>query len=129
MKTEVNSTRQQRSSKGSRCVSSLAQALKEEHIIPSSPASFPGASTSHRFQRCGGEAEPCFKQQMSLTNILREEHNKERSDQVIDSLYIAAGWVSDGPDKQDSFKDLGKNEGKQVPALAVQKGKAEKHNC
>lgn len=65
---------------------------------------------------------------MSLTNILREEHNKERSDQVIDSLYIAAGWVSNGPDKQDSFKDLGKNEGKQVPALAVHKGKAEKRN-
>jgi len=66
---------------------------------------------------------------MSLTNILREEHNKERSDQVIDSLHIAAGWVSNGPDKQDSFKDLGKNEGKQAPALAVHKGEAEKHNC
>lgn len=67
--------------------------------------------------------------QMSLTNILGEEDDKERSDQVVDSLHIAAGWVSNGPDEQDSFKDLGKNEGKQVPALAVhEEGKAETHN-
>ena len=129
MKLKSTQPRQQRQRKRSRCISSLAQALKEEHIIPSSKASFSDASTSHHFKHRGQEAAPCFKQQMSLTNILREEHNKERSDQVIDSLYIAAGWVSNGPDKQDSFKDLGKNEGKQVPALAVHKGKAEKHNC
>lgn len=129
MKLEVNSTRQQRYSERSRCISSLAQALKEAHIIPSSKASFPDASTLLHFKHRGRETAPCFEQQTSLTNVLGEEHNKERSDQVIDSLYIAAGWVSNGPDKQDSFKDLEKNEGKQVPALAVHKGEAEKHNC
>lgn len=66
---------------------------------------------------------------MSLTNVLREEHDKERGDQVIDALHIAAGWVANGPDKQDSLKNLGKNEGKQVPALAMHQGKAEKRNC
>lgn len=66
---------------------------------------------------------------MSLTHVLREEHNKERGDQVIDALHIAAGWVANGPDKQDSLKNLGKNQGKQVPALAMHKGEAEKHNC
>lgn len=49
--------------------------------------------------------------QASLTNIFREEHDKEWSDQVINPLHVAAGWVTDGPDKQDSFKDL-EEEGK-----------------
>lgn len=123
--TEVNSTKQSYS-KRTRCISScrkntsspLARAaflVPALHTIPS-----PAVQRQHR---------ACFKQQMSLTNILREEHDKEGSDQVVDSLHVAAGWVSDGPDKQDSFKDLGKKEGKQVPALAVHKGKAEEHNC
>lgn len=43
-----------------------------------------------------------------LTHIFREEDDKERSDQVIDSLDIATGGVSDGPDKENSFKDLGR---------------------
>lgn len=73
--------------------------------------------------------QECLEQQASLTHVLREEHNKERGDQVIDALHIAAGWVANGPDKQDSLKNLGKNQGKQVPALAMHKGKAEKHNC
>lgn len=47
-----------------------------------------------------------------LTHIFREEDDKERSDQVIDPLDIATGRVSDGPDKENSFKDLGRQEGK-----------------
>lgn len=47
-----------------------------------------------------------------LTHIFREEDDKERSDQVIDSLDIPTGGVSDGPDKENSFKDLGRREGK-----------------
>lgn len=41
-----------------------------------------------------------------LTHIFREEDDKERSDQVINSLDIPTGGVSDGPDKENSFKDL-----------------------
>lgn len=101
--------------------------LKEEHIIPfSSRASSPHASISHHFK---SHSQECSEQQLSLTNVLREEHNKEGGDQVIDALHIAAGRVANGPDKQDSLKNLGKNQGKQVPALAMHEGKAEKHNC
>lgn len=47
-----------------------------------------------------------------LTHIFREEDDKERSDQVINSLDIPTGGVPDGPDKENSFKDLGRGEGK-----------------
>lgn len=102
----------------------------EEHIPSSEASFFFGCQHLTAFQtlRLGGS----FKQGLallSLTDVFREEHNKEWSDQVIDALHIAAGWVSNGPDKQDSFKDLGEKEGKQVPALAVHKGEAEKQNC
>lgn len=66
---------------------------------------------------------------MPLTDVLREEDNKEGGDQVVDALHVAAGWVSNGPDKQDPFKDLGREEGEQEPALAVHKGKAAEQNC
>lgn len=52
-----------------------------------------------------------------LTHIFREEDDKERSDQVINSLDIPTGGVSDGPDKENSFKDLGRREGKGVCGL------------
>lgn len=42
-----------------------------------------------------------------LTHIFREEDDEERSDQVIDPLDIPTGGVSDGPDKENSLKDLG----------------------
>lgn len=60
--------------------------------------------------------------QTLLTNIFREEHDKEWSDQVIDSLHVAAGWVSDGPNKQDSFKDLERKKESQVLKLAMPRG-------
>lgn len=52
-----------------------------------------------------------------LTYIFREEDDKERSDQVINSLDIPTGGMSDGPDKQNSFKDLRRREGKGVCVL------------
>lgn len=61
----------------------------------------------------------------SLTNIFREEHDKKWSDQVINPLHVAAGWVSDGPDKQDSFKDLEREKESQVLELAMPRGKTE----
>lgn len=41
-----------------------------------------------------------------LTDILKDEDDKERCDQVVDALNVAAGWVADSPDKQDPFKYL-----------------------
>lgn len=51
---------------------------------------------------------------MLLTHIFWEEDDKERSDQVINSLDIPTGRVSDGPNKQNSFEDLGKWETKKT---------------
>lgn len=43
---------------------------------------------------------------MSLTNVFKDVDDEERRDQIIDALYVAAGWVSDGPNEQDPFKYL-----------------------
>lgn len=43
---------------------------------------------------------------MSLTDILKDENDEERRDQVIDALHVAAGRMPDGPDKQDPLKNL-----------------------
>lgn len=43
---------------------------------------------------------------MLLTDVLKEKHHKERRDQVVDALHVAAGWMADGPDEKDSFKNL-----------------------
>lgn len=48
---------------------------------------------------------PCRK---SLTDKLRQEDDKERCDQIIDSLDITAGGVTDSPDKEDTLKHLRK---------------------
>lgn len=34
-----------------------------------------------------------------LTNVLEDVDDKERSDQVVDALHVAAGWMADGPDE------------------------------
>lgn len=64
-----------------------------------------------------------------LTNIFREEHDKEWSDQVINPLHVAAGWVSDGPDKQDSFKDLERKKESQVLELAMPREREKEKVC
>lgn len=43
---------------------------------------------------------------MALTNVLKDVDDKERCDQVIDALHVAAGWMADGPDKKDPLKNL-----------------------
>lgn len=43
-----------------------------------------------------------------LTDKLRQEDNKEGCDQIIDSLDITTGWVTDGPDKENTLKNLRK---------------------
>lgn len=43
---------------------------------------------------------------MLLTDVLKEKHHEERRDQVVDALHVAAGWMADGPDEKDSFKNL-----------------------
>lgn len=43
---------------------------------------------------------------MALTNVLKDVDDKERRDQVIDALHVTAGWMADGPDKQDPLKNL-----------------------
>lgn len=60
--------------------------------------------------------------QASLTNIFREEYDKKWSDQVINPLYVAAGWMSDGPDEQDSFKDLERKKESWVLKQAMPEG-------
>ena len=41
-----------------------------------------------------------------LTDVIRQEHDKEGSDQVIDALDIATGWMPHRPDEQDSLETL-----------------------
>ena len=41
-----------------------------------------------------------------LTDVIGQEHDKERCDKIIDPLNIAASRVPHGPDKQDSLKTL-----------------------
>ena len=41
-----------------------------------------------------------------LTNIVGEEDDKERSDEVVDSLDVAAGGVTHRPDEEYSSKTL-----------------------
>lgn len=43
------------------------------------------------------------------TCVLANEDHEERSDQVIYSLNVSTGRVSDGPDKQDPFENLKEN--------------------
>lgn len=49
-------------------------------------------------------------EQKELTNVLKDVDDKERSDQVVDALHVAAGWMADGPDEQDPFKYLQKDQ-------------------
>lgn len=42
----------------------------------------------------------------ALTDVLKDVDDKERRDQVVDALHVAAGRVADGPDKQDPLKYL-----------------------
>lgn len=48
-------------------------------------------------------------EEMVLTNVLKDVDDKEWRDQVIDALHVATGRVADGPDKQDSLKNLTKH--------------------
>ncbi len=41
-----------------------------------------------------------------LTDIVREEDNKEGSDEVVDALDIAASRMSHGPDEEHSLETL-----------------------
>lgn len=43
---------------------------------------------------------------VELTDKLGQEDDKEGGDQVIDALNVAAGWVADGPNKEDTLKHL-----------------------
>lgn len=40
------------------------------------------------------------------TNEILKKYCKERGDEVVDALYIAAGWVADRPDVQNPLHDL-----------------------
>ena len=57
-----------------------------------------------------GEKKDEEEGEMALTNVLEDVDNKERRDQVVDALYVAAGWMADGPDKKDPLKNLTKTE-------------------
>lgn len=43
---------------------------------------------------------------LPLTNIFKDENDKEWCDQVVDALHVAASGMPDGPDKQDPLKNL-----------------------
>lgn len=45
----------------------------------------------------------------NLTCVLTNEDHKERSDQVIYPLNVSTGRMTDGPYKQDPFKNLKEN--------------------
>lgn len=45
-------------------------------------------------------------EQEELTNVLEDVDDKERRDQVVDALHVAAGWMADGPDEKDPLKYL-----------------------
>lgn len=42
----------------------------------------------------------------ALTDVLKDVDDEERRDEVVDALHVAAGWVADGPNKQDPLKYL-----------------------
>jgi hypothetical protein len=44
--------------------------------------------------------------ELSLTDIVGEKYDKERSDEVIDSLDVAAGRVAHRPDEQNPLETL-----------------------
>lgn len=62
-----------------------------------------------------------------LTNVLEDVDDKERSDQVVDALHVAAGWMADGPDEQDPFKYLQRDQ-TQGFSLEPDGAKFVKHN-
>jgi len=43
---------------------------------------------------------------MLLTDVLKDEDDEERRDQVVDALDVAAGRMTDGPDEEDPLKNL-----------------------
>lgn len=42
----------------------------------------------------------------TIFDELRQEYDKEGRDQIVDSLDVATGRMSDGPDVQDTLKYL-----------------------
>lgn len=42
----------------------------------------------------------------ALTDVFEDVDDEERRHQVVDALHVAAGRVSDGPDKQDPLENL-----------------------
>lgn len=56
---------------------------------------------------------------MTLTNVLKDVDHEERRDQVVDALHIAAGWVADGPNKQDPLKNLTHKQKQRVKTLLL----------
>ena len=52
-----------------------------------------------------GEGERKERGFWLLTDVIREEDDKERCDQVIDPLDIAAGWMAHGPDEEHTLKN------------------------
>ena len=44
--------------------------------------------------------------ELSLTDIIGEKDDKERSDEVVDALDVAAGWVAHRPDEQYPLETL-----------------------
>ena len=44
--------------------------------------------------------------ELQLTDVVGEKDDKERRDEVVDSLDVATGWVPHGPDEQYPLKAL-----------------------
>ena len=50
------------------------------------------------------EPENNDEKDLTVVDELGEENNEERRDQIIDALNVAAGWMADSPDEEDSFE-------------------------
>lgn len=42
----------------------------------------------------------------TFADELREKDDKERRHQIVYALYVSTGWMTDGPNVQDTFKHL-----------------------
>lgn len=52
------------------------------------------------------EKKRILKSINELTDELGQEDDKKRCDEVVDPLDVTAGWMTDGPDKQNPLKHL-----------------------
>lgn len=71
-----------------------------QHHAPSTatlPVSSPSPLAS-AFRRLG------LNRPSLLTDVAPQKDLEERSDEIVDTLYVAGCWVADGPDVEDSFE-------------------------